>query len=577
MIHVLIKYELDMDPVIHGVSSNISKFFLSNYSLTSQLIIVNLFTAVTGLIFLLLFNYIIISKDRSIELKINENNQHINKISNYLKESAILRVRIFNEDCEKNLEKTIAKCEELELSDPQLDPSITQKYLIQNFLDEDFTVIIYDKLERLFADTENMYKSSEVIEVIEIDPKERLRNLSFYTQYKNFYLDFYKNVQFYFIKKKYQYFTNEFTNNDYINQNIFEETVENELLVSKLYFDIENNLIQKLSSIIVKENITYGVILITSILNQDNRDQGVNSFNLINLYFIIIFIMFLSSLFFSRSIVFPIKLLSKITQIERNKSSLNKQIIHYPNRGDEIGILGNDIKNMSEDLKKRIKEIEEFAADVSHELKNPLSNLKSSSDLLAKNKIDQKNKELLLKNMSNDVDRMNILISDISNYTITQVQISEELFEKINLSDFLNEFLNSLSEKKSLIKIQLTQNNIFINVNKNKFIQVLHNLLDNSFSYGEINSKILIDVVKDKQQCFIYFIDQGPGISLNYGEKIFQRFYTDRDNLRNHHTGLGLTIARNIINSFGGSLQLVKKTYSGFDGACFEINLPLKD
>jgi two-component system sensor histidine kinase ChvG len=287
--------------------------------------------------------------------------------------------------------------------------------------------------------------------------------------------------------------------------------------------------------------------------------------------------MFFLSLLFSKSIIQPIKLLSQNTELERDKSSTTKKIITYPNRNDEIGKLSYDIKNMSDDLKKRIKEIEQFAADVSHELKNPLSGLKSSSDLLITNKLNEQNKKLLFYNMRSDIQRMNILISDISNYTLTQVEISEESVEKIDLINFLYDFKNSLFNNDYIIEIKSAEEEVFINVNKNKFIQVLHNLLDNAFSYAEVQSKILINISSKFQQCYIDIVDQGPGISFEYKEKIFNRFYTDRDKSRNEHTGLGLSISRSIIESFGGTMNLNKSSYTGFDGACFEIKLPLKD
>jgi K+-sensing histidine kinase KdpD len=85
-------------------------------------------------------------------------------------------------------------------------------------------------------------------------------------------------------------------------------------------------------------------------------------------------------------------------------------------------------------------------------------------------------------------------------------------------------------------------------------------------------------VIKTKNKiCSINIIDQGSGINPDYKEKIFERFYTDREMDRNSHSGLGLSISRKIIESFGGNIKLVEKTHSGFDGACFNIELPLKD
>ena len=270
-------------------------------------------------------------------------------------------------------------------------------------------------------------------------------------------------------------------------------------------------------------------------------------------------------------------MLSKNTNLERDKTYKNKANINYPNRKDEIGALSKDIKSMSNDLKKRIIEIEEFASDVSHELKNPLTSLKSSNDLLKTNKLEEKNRDLLIKNMGKDIDRMNILISDISNYTLTQVEMSEEIYEEVEIINFLNNFKNTLSNKDYELIIKNSEKEIFLKINKNKFLQVIYSLIDNSLTYIKGNYKILIIIKTDDKNCIINFVDQGPGISLDYKNKIFERFYTDRENDRNSHSGLGLSISKKIIDSFGGSLNLVKNSHFGFEGACFEIKLPLKD
>jgi len=232
---------------------------------------------------------------------------------------------------------------------------------------------------------------------------------------------------------------------------------------------------------------------------------------------------------------------------------------------------------MSSDLKKRVQDIEQFAADVSHELKNPLSGLKSSSDLLKIKKLNKNKTDLLVKNMGEDIDRMNILISDISNYTLTQVEISEATLEKVEVMNFLYKFKNSLVNKEFDLKIESQQEEVYIEINKNKFLQVINNLIDNSLSYIKINPKLLININVEGQYCILNYIDKGPGISLDYKNKIFERFYTDRKDDRKSHSGLGLSISKSIIESFGGTINLKKNTQEDFEGACFEIKLPLKE
>ena len=560
------------------MNSFFKKLSLSNYSLTSQILIINFLTAIIGLFFFIIINFFLISTDtdKRFKIKLKQNNKIINQIANYLEESAILRVRLFNETCEENISKdsnyeiknNIQECEDIILSEPQLEPTITQKYVLQNYLDENFIVKIYDESWIVYVDTEEMYLSSDVME---LDIENFPENRNFFNVYKNLYLNLFQNIHDFFIKIKLQSFFIDFRGDIFVVQ----ETIKKQLSSSNIYLDSENNITQIISKPIVKNSSVYGVVLIKSILNQDENHISIISFNLINLYFIIILIMFLASLFFSRSLISPIKLLSRITRSEREKSN-KKNNLEYPRRKDEIGILGKDISSMSDDLKKRINEIESFASDVSHELKNPLSSLKSSSELLIQNKITEDSKNLLIKNMTKDIERMNILISDISNYTLTQVEIDEEIFEKFDVIVIVEDFIKSLPHNN--IKIDFKSNNApaYIVANKNKLAQVFYNIIHNSFSYSPSKSKILINTIIQDENIIFHIVDQGIGVPLDFKEKIFDRFYTDRLKDKDKHTGLGLSISRKIIESFKGSINLIENHYEIYQGACFEIKLPLK-
>jgi len=563
-----------MDQAIHGVNSFLNKLTLSNHSLTSQILIINLLTAIIGLFFLIIFNFFLILNDNSIEIKNIENKKKLNRISNYLKDNSILRVPLFNEKCEENINSNLKECEDIVLSDPQLDPTLTQQYIVQNYLNEDIVIKVFDDSWIKYADTLDIYKSSE--DVVEVDIENKEIKSNYYTNYRDFYLGIFYKIKQFFIKKKLQ--------PNLINYmgdvSIVKETIKKKSNgISNLYLDQENTIISILSQSIVKNQKVYGVVLVTFSVSQNNTQLALTSFNLINLYFIIIIIMFLSSIFFSRSLVAPIKLLSRITRSEREKLSNNHIDNLYPRRKDEIGVLGNDIRSMSEDLKKRIAEIESFAADVSHELKNPLSSINSSNELLYLNKISDKQKFLLLKNMKQDIERMNILITDISSYTLTQVEIEEEVFEKFDFIFFLNEFLKLYLNNKQKIIIDFNCESLsaIILANKNKLAQVLHNIIDNSLSYAPFESNIFIKQKIVDKDLIINIVDQGNGIPIKLAEKIFDRFYTDRSKDGDKHSGLGLSIARKIIETFGGSIILTKSSYPSHQGACFEIKLPLKD
>ena len=582
-----------MAQAIRGVSNNTKKISLSNYSLTTQIIIINILTALLGCIFLLLINYLLISNNNNLDKQINNIASDLNRITIFLSNNAIKRVPQFNvENCDINSSNAETECGEKFFSDPQLDPTLTQKYLLENYLYGIHKVKIYDDSWIRYADTEDIFISEDVVE---IDNKQTLSNLdiflsrkgsdedkitenkdSLFNKYKENYLDLFNNLQKYFNNK----FFSKIGVGKYKSEILLvQETIKKIANVSYLYKDENQDTILVSSAPIIKSGNTYGVAIVSGILKSENNESGLISFNLINLFIIIIFIMFFLSLLFSQSIVSPIKILSKILRSERDKSNKKNNKLTYPERNDEIGILSDDIHSMSEDLKNRISEIEGFAADVSHELKNPLASLKSSNELLVENKISNEKKYLLLRNMQKDIDRMNVLITDISRYTLTQVEIDEELFYNFDVVEFLNDFLEPYFTNTKNIKInfEFEKKISMINANKDKLAQVLSNLIDNSLSYSPQNSEILIEQKTTDKDVIISFFDQGSGINASLKNKIFERFYTDREVNQDKHSGLGLSIAKKIIESFSGSLKLNNVKSEKYFGACFSIILPLID
>ena len=175
---------------------------------------------------------------------------------------------------------------------------------------------------------------------------------------------------------------------------------------------------------------------------------------------------------------------------------------------------------------------------------------------------------------------MNRLISDIANYTKIKAEIETENFEYIKIPEFLKDIVEQYNDNKKNIQILIesSQNNKTVLANRNKLSQVFYNLIDNNISILDKNKKILISLEnKDDQHIHIKIYDQGKGIPMELAEKVFDRFYTDRDVNRNNHTGLGLSIVREIIRSFRGSIRIIKSDRAEYSGACFIINLPLKN
>ena len=578
----MIKLEQDMDRDIHGVNNRNNFFLLSNYTLKSQIVIIDFIIAFSALIFLIIFNLYLTNNDKNIDKQKKITNERIINISEYLSSNAIKKIPTFDDSCNSpNRELSRLKCKKIKVTDKplpkQLDITFTQQYIYSNFLNNNFIIKVYKEDLVKFADTdEDVYTDDEVL-ILDINLKEDekiKKKIGIYENYEKIYFKYFHKIKKFFDQKR----LNKSNLNTFDNyENVILEAIKITSSSQYIHKDRDNNKRYVFAKTITLKNIIYGVILIDNLISFDDYESASQSILLSNFFLFFITVLFLLSFLFLKSIVTPIKILSKNANLERDKSFVDKNSIIYPDRRDEIGILSNDIKSMSGDLRKRIKEIEEFSSDVSHELKNPLAGLKISNDLLKTKFLEEANRKLLITNMSLDIDRMNILISDISNYSQTQVEISKEVFEKIELNNFLKNFKNSLSDDYYLLELINLNSNIHLDINKDKFIQVLHNLLDNARSYILKNSKILIHTKIEDRLCIINFVDQGPGISMDYKYKIFERFYTDRSRNKNSHSGLGLSISKKIIENFGGSIKLIKSSHIGFEGACFEIKLPLRE
>ena len=564
-----------MDQVIHGVNK-LKNFLLSNYPLTYQLFLINMLIAFVGFVSFLIFNFYLIKNDKSL---INDREivfSNLKNITNFLENNSIVRVPLFDDTCKKinnkDCKNDLSLNNVLELSDPELEPTIAQQFIIQSYLDQIFEVRIYNDDWIKLVDTKDLYISSTVDE-IELSEKS-INSANIFKIYEEVYISLFNRYYKDIVEKS--FINQSEKQKSYIN--IVSETIKEKKIIDKIFFDTDNDFYQLFSSPIITNNKVFGVVITSYPLIAQNQPLGLTSFNLFNFYILFVLIMILLSFFFARSIVRPIKKLSNLTLMERDKININFEF-NYPDRADEIGILSREIKEMSYDLKSQIDQLEKFAADVSHELKNPLTSLQTASELLLNKKISDVNKKTLILNLDKDIKRMNRLISDISNFARIKAEVEYENFEFVDINELLLEIADNYKENKKNISFNLDLKNQIceVLVNKNKFLQAFLNLIDNSISIAKNNTKILLkSEINNNQFVVIKIYDQGKKINIGDKDKIFQRFYSDRDDNKEQHTGLGLSIAREIIISFKGSLELTETDNQDYLGACFMVKLPLK-
>ena len=550
-----------------------SKFALNNLPLSIQILSINFFITFIGFFFLILFNYFLIKNDESIERKRIIANQNLNNIQNFLEKNSIIRVPLFNDNCTGENIDTCKDDINFELSDPVLEPKITQEFILNNYFNSEFNIKIYNDDWIKLVDTLDLYDLSVVQE---IDLKEKdlnINNLNIFDNFSQEYLRFFSNYYNYLIKRELQnLITKEKAEISYV-----KETIKNQVIKAYIIKDGEEYIYQYFTAPIINNDKIYGVIILNYPITNQASNLGFISLNILIFYILFVLIMVLLSLIFSQSLVSPIKKLSRLTILERER--MNRNQIIYPERKDEIGVLSKEIQNMSQGLKSQIIQLEKFSADVSHELKNPLTSLQSAMELIDKNNISQENKKLLIQNIQNDLKRMNQLITDISKFTRLKAEIELEKNEYINLNSFLDEIPIIFSNNTKDVELILEKHkeNLEIVANKNKLIQVFINLIENSLSLSSKKSKILIRLSKiDNSKVAIKVYDQGRGVDSKDSEKIFERFYSDRQENIKNHSGLGLSIAREIITYMNGQLVLDKSDNSKYSGACFLIILPVK-
>jgi len=572
MIQNLTKYVLGMDQVIHGVN-RYRKIALYNLPLSLQILAINFFITIIGFIFLILFNYYLINNNNTIKEKKIIANENLKTIQSFLEKNAIIRVPVFDDNCTGENNQLCNNKNDLQLSDPILEPKITQDFIVNNFLNSEYNIKIYNDDWIRLVDTLDLYEIS-IVEEVEIQAEQLEDNdISLYEQLVQKYLSVFSKYNNFIIKRQFEKLkTQKKAEISYVSESIREQIFKEYIVV-----DSDNALYQYLTLPIISNNKVYGVIMFIYSLSNQTSDLGFISLNILIFYILFVLIMIFMSLIFSQSLVRPIKTLSKLTVMESER--VNENEIKYPYRNDEIGTLSKEIQKMSLELKSQILQLEKFSADVSHELKNPLTSLQSAIDLIGTNNLSEDKKNLLINNIKNDLKRMNQLITDISNFTRLKAEIELEKNQYINLNNFLDDipqiFTNNIKEIKIIFKKH--KEDLEILGSKNKLVQVFVNLIENSISFSPKRSKILIELNKiDNKFISLKFYDQGEGVDLKDSEKIFERFYSDRQENIKNHSGLGLSIAREIISHMKGKISLDKSGKSDYPGACFLIILPVR-
>lgn len=259
-------------------------------------------------------------------------------------------------------------------------------------------------------------------------------------------------------------------------------------------------------------------------------------------------------------------------------------------RADEIGELSEALSTMTESLSERIDANESFAADVAHEIKNPLAAIRNAAELLQKDLKPEQRAKLESLIMS-DIDRVDRLVTDISNASRLDAELARQSRKKISLQELVKTYCETYGEmvSKHGIRINLelpTDNPLWVMARPEAISRIIINLLDNAISFAPVNSRISVIGQTGKRSIRLLFDDEGNGIPEEAIERIFERFYTQRPKIKagihmdgqaefGAHSGLGLAIARQIAEGHDGKLYAENRIKDGkILGARFILELP---
>jgi two-component system sensor histidine kinase ChvG len=299
-------------------------------------------------------------------------------------------------------------------------------------------------------------------------------------------------------------------------------------------------------------------------------------------------VMIVLSILLASTIAEPVRRLASAAESVRRRIRSRVEIPDLTRRRDEIGHLSGALRDMTSALYSRIEGIESFAADVSHELKNPLTSLRSAVETLPVAKTDE-SRGRLLNIIQHDVRRLDRLISDISDASRLDAELQRQESAPVDIARLLNTLVGVANEVKRddgvtvTLKFEGGGARVFkVPGHDSRLGQVIDNLIENARSFSPPGGAVRITCRRLRNQIEIFVDDNGPGVRDDVRDKIFERFYTDRPHQGfGQNSGLGLSISKQIVEAHGGAIGVENRTGApGPDGtpdvlgARFIVRLP---
>lgn len=322
-----------------------------------------------------------------------------------------------------------------------------------------------------------------------------------------------------------------------------------------------------------------GALLISASADDIEISVRETRFAVLEAFGIAVMITVLLSLYLAGTITRPVRRLAEAAARVRGAHGEKPQIPDFTRRRDEIGGLSAALRDMTDALWQRLDAIERFAAEVAHEIRNPLSSVRSAVETAIRINDDEKRRQLL-EIVIDDVKRLDRLLSEISAASRLDSELSRTELEAVDLSELLARHVSFDKElhggtlSLAPLKLEITSNGPFhVAAIEDRLTQVVQNLVNNARSFSPAGNKVTIRLIREGKLIRFEVEDEGPGVPEALRERIFERFYSARPEGEKFgtHAGLGLSISRQIVEAFGG--QLTCHTGRSGRGACFVVTL----
>jgi two-component system, OmpR family, sensor histidine kinase ChvG len=341
--------------------------------------------------------------------------------------------------------------------------------------------------------------------------------------------------------------------------------------------DARHQLVVSVAVPVQRVRATVGVLLLSTEPGDIDQIATAERWSILRIALVAGGVTVLLSLLLAGTVAGPLRRLSAAAEKVQSSMTSRAEIPDFSDRTDEVGHLSRALRSMTSALYSRIEAIERFAADVAHELKNPLTSLRSAVETLPRAGRAE-DRERLHAIIQHDVRRLDRLISDISNASRLDADLVRQNAERVDvekLVDTMASIHREVAAERGVEVVFEKRQGRFAPVTMgqdSRLAQVFANLIDNAVSFSPDGGTVRVGVRTTEEAITVTVADEGPGIRGDIS-RIFQRFYTDRPDGEHFgdHSGLGLSISRQIVEAHKGSIRAENRTDRS--GALFTVTL----